>query len=86
MFLTHIVSHGNHLSASSLGQILKEIRGNNDFENSCIFLMRRVILEKKVKPMKDINGTIGNFEYGQYISRSQCYVNVRCLEHDYVWL
>ena len=31
MFLTHIVSHGNHLSASSLGQILKEIRGNNDF-------------------------------------------------------
>ena len=24
--------------------------------------------------MKDINGTIGNFEYGQYISRSQCYV------------
>lgn len=51
MFLTHIVSHGNHLSASSLGQILKEIRGNNDFENSCIFLMRRVILEKKVKPM-----------------------------------
>ena len=51
MFLTHIVSHGNHLSASSLGQILKEIRGNNDFENSCIFLMRRVILEKKVRPM-----------------------------------
>lgn len=25
--------------------------------------------EKKVKPMKDINGTTGNFEYGQYISR-----------------
>lgn len=23
--------------------------------------------EKKIKPMKDIIGTIGNFEYGQYI-------------------
>lgn len=34
--------------------------------------------------MKDIIGTIGNFEYGEYINRSQCYVNVRCLEYDYV--
>ena len=39
---------------------------------------------KKIKPMKDIIGTIGNFEYGEYINRSQCYVNVRCLEYDYV--